>query len=64
MFDLCITRWVESLDGYSTFLVTLPFIFETLDFIGYKLHLEKYQQWKERDIESRRKAARLLGIFS
>ena len=30
MFDLCVTRWVENLDGYSMFLVTLPFIVETI----------------------------------
>ena len=64
MFDLCVTRWVENLDGYSMFLVTLPFIVETLEVIGYKLHMEKYQEWKEWDIESRRRAASLLGIFS
>ena len=64
MFDLCVTRRVENLDGYSIFLVTLPFIVETLEVIGYKLHMEKYQEWKEWDIESRRRAASLLGIFS
>ena len=64
MFDLCVTRWVENLDGYSMFLVTLPFIVETLEVIGYKLHMEKYQEWKEWDIESSRRAASLLGIFS
>ena len=64
LFDLCVTRWVEHLDGYSMFLVTLPFIVETLDVTGHKLHLEKYQEWKEWDIESRRRTASLLGIFS
>ena len=49
MVDLCVTRWVENLDGYSMFLVILPFIVETFEFIGYKLYLEKYQQWKEWD---------------
>ena len=43
MFDLCVTRWVENLDGYSMFLVTLPFIVETLEVIGYKQLVEKYQ---------------------
>ena len=47
MFDLCITRWVENLDGYNRFSVSLPFIIETLEVIGYKLHLEKYPDWKE-----------------
>ena len=64
MFDLCVTRWVENLDGYSMFLVTLPFIVETLEVIGYKLHMEKCQEWKEWDIECRGRAASLLGIFS
>ena len=26
LFDLCVKRWVENLDGFSMFLVTLPFI--------------------------------------
>ena len=64
MFDLCVTRWVDKLDGYSMFLVTLPFLVETLEAIGHKLHMEKYQEWKEWDIESRRRATSELGIFS
>ena len=64
MFDLCVTRWVDKLDGYSMFLVTLPFLVETLEDIGHKLHMEKYQEWKEWDIESRRRATSVLGIFS
>ena len=64
MFDLCVTRWVKNLYGYSIFLVALTFIIETLEVIGHKLHLEKYLEWKEWDIESRRRAASLLGIFS
>ena len=64
MFDLCVTRWVENLDGYSMFLVILPFIVETLEVIVPKLHMEKYQEWKEWDIESRRGAPNLLDIFS
>ena len=44
MFDLCVTRWVENLDGYSMSLVTLPFIVETLQVIGQKLHVGKYQE--------------------
>ena len=64
MFDLCVTRWVDKLDGYSMFLVTLPFLVETLEAIGHKLYMEKYQEWKEWDIESRRRATSVLGIFS
>ena len=55
---------MENLDGYSMFLAILPFIVETLEVIGPKLHMEKYQEWKEWDIESRRRAPNLLGIFS
>ena len=47
MSDLCVTRWVENLDGYSMFLATLPFTVETLEVIGHKLHMGKYQEWKE-----------------
>ena len=35
-----------------------------LDVIRHKLHLEKHQKWKGRDIEFRRRAASLLGVFS
>ena len=66
MFDLCVTRRVENLHGYNMFCVilVLVFIVETLEAIEYKLHMEKYQEWKEWDIESRRRTASLLGIFS
>ena len=64
MFDLCVTRWVENLHDYYMFRVILLFIVETLEVIEYKLHMEKYQEWKEWDIESRRRTASLLGIFS
>ena len=43
---LCLI-WVENLDGYSMFLVILPFIIETLEVIEHKLHLEQYQEWEE-----------------
>ena len=62
--DLRVTIWVDNLDGYSLFLVTLPFIIKTIAVIVHKLHLEKYQEWEEVDIESRRRAASLLGIFN
>ena len=63
MFNLCVTRWMKNLDGYSMFLVTLRFIIETLEVIGYKLHLAKYPDWKEWGMESRRREWSLLGIF-
>ena len=66
MFDLCVTRRVENLHGYNMFrvILVLVFIVETLEAIEYKLHMEKYQEWKEWDIESRRRTASLLSIFS
>ena len=39
MFDLHVTRWVENLHGYSMLLITLPFIVEALEVIGYNLHM-------------------------
>ena len=34
MFDLCVTRWLENLNGFSMSLTTLPYIVETLEVIG------------------------------
>ena len=51
------------LDGYSTFLVALPFIIETLKLLDTP-HFEKYQKWNEWNIKSRRGAVNLLSIFS
>ena len=62
MFDLCVTRWLQNSDSCSMFLVTLPFIVDTLEVIGCKLHMEKYQKWKGWDIESRRRAAKAYHI--
>ena len=42
---LCLI-WVENLDGYSMFLVTLPFTIEILEVNGHKLHLEQHQKMK------------------
>ena len=48
------------------FLFTLPFIVETLEVIGHKLNMEKYQEWKELGHRRfcRRRAGSLLVIFS
>ena len=54
---------MENLDGYNRFSVSLRFIIETLEVIRYKLHLEKYPDWKEWDMESRMRATSLLGNF-
>lgn len=34
MFDFDVARWVQNLDGYSMFLIALPFIIETLKLLG------------------------------
>ena len=31
VFNVCITRWVENLDGYNHFLLTYPYIEEVLE---------------------------------
>ena len=63
IFDVCVTRWLENLDGFSMFLTTLPYIVETLEVIGYQLHLDKYPEWHDWDAESKRRAVALLGNF-
>ena len=61
IFNVCITRWVESLDGYNQFLLAYPHIVESLEVISHKLHLEKYSNWRQWDNESRRTASALLA---
>ena len=39
IFDICVTRWVENLDGYNKFLIVYPFIIEALQVMALKLHL-------------------------
>ena len=64
IFDVCVTRWVENLDGYERFLRVYPYILETLEVIAHKLHLEKYPEWKDWDSASRKRASACLGMFS
>ena len=64
MFDVCVTRWVEKLDGFNIFLVTYPYIVEALEVIAHKLHMEKYPAWENWDQESRSRASGLLGAMS
>ena len=61
IFNVCITRWVENLDGYNQFLLAYPYIVEALEVISHKLHLEKYPNWRQWDTESRRTASALLA---
>ena len=50
IFDICITRWIENLDGYNMFLIVYPFIIEALEVMALKLHLEKYPEWSKTSI--------------
>ena len=36
IFNVCITRWVENLDGYNQFLLAYPYIVESLEVISHK----------------------------
>ena len=42
VFDVCVTRWVENVDGYERFLPGIAYIFEALELIANKMYLEKY----------------------
>ena len=53
IFDICVTRWVENLNGYKMFLIVYAFIIEALEVMALKLHLEKYPEWSKFDQESR-----------
>ena len=53
IFDICVTRWVENLDGYKMFLIVYAFIIEALEVMALKLHLEKYPEWSKFDQERR-----------
>ena len=64
ILNVCVTWWVENLDGYNHFLLTYPYIIEALEVIAHKLHLEKYLNWSDWDNESRRRVTSsiLAGI--
>ena len=61
IFNVCVTHWVENLDGYDQFLLAYPYIVETLEIISHKLYLEKNPNWHQWDTESRRTASTLLA---
>ena len=61
---VCVTRWVDYLDGYNHFLLTYPYIIEALEVIAHKLHPEKYLNWSDWDNESRRRGASALAGIS
>ena len=56
IFDICVTRWVENLDGYNMFLIVYPFIIEALEVMALKLNLDKYPEWSKFDEESQSRA--------
>ena len=61
IFNCCVTRWVENLDGYNQFLLAYPYIIEALEVIANKLHLDRYPEWNDWDNESRRRASSALA---
>ena len=61
IIDICVTRWVEILDGYNMFLIVYLFITEAFEVVALKLHLERYTEWSIFDQESRSRANRALG---
>ena len=60
-FDVCVTRWVENVDGYNMFLIVYPFIIEAPEVMALKLHLEKYPEWSKFDQENGSRKNRALG---
>ena len=63
VFDICLTRWVENVDGYERFLSAITYIVEALEVIAHKMHLEKYPDWGVWDTISRKRASACLGIL-
>ena len=42
IFNVCVTRWAENLDGYNYFLVTYPYIKEAVEEV-----FEKCLNWPD-----------------
>ena len=42
IFNECVSRLVENLDGYNQFLLAYPYIIEALEVTAHKLQLDKY----------------------
>ena len=61
VFDICVTRWVENMEGYELMIFALPYIIETFEVIALGLHLGKYPTWKQWDPDSRARANHLLS---
>ena len=56
VFDICVTRWVDNLDGYNMMLHTLPYIIEAFEVIALGFHIDEYPDWTRWDQESRTRA--------
>ena len=63
VFDICLTRWVENVDGCERFLSAITYIVEALEVIAHKMHLEKYPHWEVWDTTSRKRATAGLGVL-
>ena len=63
VFDNCLTRWVENVEGYERFLSTITYIVEALEVIAHKMNLEKYPDWGVWDTTSRKRSSTCLGIL-
>ena len=61
VFDICVTRWVENLDGYNMMLHTLPYIIEAFEVIALGFHIDEYPDWTQWDQESRSRASTLIA---
>ena len=44
IFNVCVTQWVENLDGYNYFLLTYSYIKEALEEV-----FEEYLNWPDWD---------------
>ena len=63
VFDVCVTRWAENVDGYEKFLSAIAYIFEALEIIAYKMHLKRYPEWGVSNSASQKRAIVCLGIL-
>ena len=63
VFDICLTRWVENVDGYERFLSAITYTVEVFEVIAHKMHLEKYPDWGVWDTTSRKRAITCLDIL-
>ena len=60
VFDICVTHWVENLDGYNMMFHILPYIIEAFEVIALGFHIDEYPDWTLWDQESRTCASTLI----